>query len=121
QSIEASGPTKGRILIGRVDDGPKVGLEVVDTGAGGQPEDDPKLFQPFFTTKPAGRGTGLGLSVSYGIIESYGGSIGYRRSEWDGAVFYFELPAQMEAEEAAAGSTADDESTGLHRSQFPGI
>jgi len=121
QSIESSGPTKGRILIRLVDDGPKVRLEVVDNGAGVQPEDEPKLFQPFFTTKPAGRGTGLGLSVSYGIIESYGGSIGYRRSEWDGAVFYFELPAQMEAEEAAAGSTADDESTVLHRSILPGI
>ena len=43
------------------------------------PEDEPKLFQPFFTTKPVGKGTGLGLSVSYGIIESYGGAIGYRR------------------------------------------
>ena len=64
-----------------------------DDGPGVSPEDEPKLFQPFFTTKPVGKGTGLGLSVSYGIIESYGGTIGYRSNEWGGATFFFELPA----------------------------
>ena len=63
-----------------------------DDGPGVTPEDEPKLFQPFFTTKPVGKGTGLGLSVSYGIIESYGGAIGYRGNEWGGATFFFELP-----------------------------
>jgi two-component system sensor histidine kinase HupT/HoxJ len=57
------------------------------------PADEPKLFQPFFTTKPVGQGTGLGLSVSYGIIDSMGGTMGYRRAPAGGAVFYFELPA----------------------------
>ena len=61
-------------------------------GPGVTPEDEPKLFQPFFTTKPVGKGTGLGLSVSYGIIESYGGTIGHRANEWGGATFFFELP-----------------------------
>ena len=55
-------------------------------------EDEAKLFQPFFTTKPVGEGTGLGLSVSYGIIRSYGGTIGYRRGDLGGALFFFELP-----------------------------
>ena len=68
-------------------------LEVQDTGPGVPPEDEPKLFQPFFTTKPVGEGTGLGLSVSYGIIQSHGGRIGYRRAPSGGATFYFELPA----------------------------
>ena len=63
-----------------------------DDGPGVTPEDEPKLFQPFFTTKPVGKGTGLGLSVSYGIIESYGGAIGHRANEWGGATFFFELP-----------------------------
>jgi C4-dicarboxylate-specific signal transduction histidine kinase len=67
-------------------------LEVQDTGPGVPPEDEPKLFQPFFTTKPVGEGTGLGLSVSYGIIQSHGGTIGYRRAPEGGAVFYFDLP-----------------------------
>ena len=86
QSIESSGRQKGRILIRLSDAGRRVCLEV-------RPEDEPKLFQPFFTTKPVGKGTGLGLSVSYGIIDSYGGSIGYRPNEWGGATFFFELPA----------------------------
>jgi C4-dicarboxylate-specific signal transduction histidine kinase len=67
-------------------------LEVQDSGPGVPPEDEPKLFQPFFTTKPVGEGTGLGLSVSYGIIESHGGRIGYRAAPGGGAIFYFDLP-----------------------------
>jgi C4-dicarboxylate-specific signal transduction histidine kinase len=93
QSIESSGRQKGRILIRLSDAGRRVRLEVLDNGPGVRPEDEPKLFQPFFTTKPVGKGTGLGLSVSYGIIDSYGGSIGYRPNEWGGATFFFELPA----------------------------
>src|SRR5256885_3454902 len=92
QSIESDRRQKGRILIRVLDAGKKVRLEVQDDGPGVSPEDEPKLFQPFFTTKPVGKGTGLGLSVSYGIIESYGGSIGYRGNEWGGATVFFELP-----------------------------
>jgi C4-dicarboxylate-specific signal transduction histidine kinase len=69
-------------------------LEVEDHGDGVPPADEAKLFQPFFTTKPVGEGTGLGLSVSYGIITSHGGEIGYRRSHTGGAIFYFELPTK---------------------------
>ena len=79
------GRTKGRIMIRLFDIGKKVRLEVQDDGPGVAPEDEPKLFQPFFTTKPVGKGTGLGLSVSYGIIESYGGSIGHLGNQWGGA------------------------------------
>jgi C4-dicarboxylate-specific signal transduction histidine kinase len=67
-------------------------LEVQDSGPGVPPEDEAKLFQPFFTTKPVGEGTGLGLSVSYGIIQSHGGRIGYRRAAGGGAIFFFDLP-----------------------------
>ena len=55
-------------------------------------EHEAKLFQPFYTTKPVGEGTGLGLSVSYDIIRSHNGRIGYRRGATGGAVFFFELP-----------------------------
>ena len=67
-------------------------IEVEDSGPGVDPEHEAKLFQPFYTTKPVGEGTGLGLSVSYDIIRSSSGRIGYRRSPRGGAVFFFELP-----------------------------
>lgn len=70
-----------------------VRLEIEDSGAGVSNADEEKLFQPFFTTKPVGEGTGLGLSVSYGIVQSHGGTIGYEKSPLGGARFYLELPA----------------------------
>jgi C4-dicarboxylate-specific signal transduction histidine kinase len=67
-------------------------IEVEDSGPGVPAEHEAKLFQPFYTTKPVGIGTGLGLSVSYDIIRSHQGRIGYRRAAGGGAVFFFELP-----------------------------
>lgn len=93
QSIVMSGRLPGRITIRTRDDSSTVILEVEDTGPGIPPENEAKLFQPFYTTKPVGQGTGLGLSVSYGIIDSLDGRIGYRRAPAGGAIFYFELPA----------------------------
>jgi signal transduction histidine kinase len=110
QSIEAAGK-RGRILIRLFDIGKKIRLEVLDNGPGVNPEDEAKLFQPFFTTKPVGKGTGLGLSVSYGIIDSYGGTIGHASNDWGGATFYFELPAA----ETGVGKP-DDKPAVLHGS-----
>jgi C4-dicarboxylate-specific signal transduction histidine kinase len=93
QAIEATERGHGRIAVCVIESGKKVRLEVQDDGPGVLPQNEHKLFQPFFTTKPVGQGTGLGLSVSYGIIESYGGTIGHRPNEWGGATFFFELPA----------------------------
>jgi two-component system NtrC family sensor kinase len=120
QSLEAVLRPKGRIMIRLFDVGKKVRLEVQDDGPGVAPEDEPKLFQPFFTTKPVGKGTGLGLSVSYGIIESYGGQIGYHGNEWGGATFFFELPASDPAQRpilpADAPTQTNDRPPVLHRS-----
>jgi C4-dicarboxylate-specific signal transduction histidine kinase len=110
QSIEASPSGRGRIIVRVRDEGRRVRLDVLDNGGGVEPADEPKLFQPFFTTKPVGKGTGLGLSVSYGIIDSYGGSIGYARNAWGGATFFFELPA------VEPGDPRHDPSAVLHRS-----
>jgi C4-dicarboxylate-specific signal transduction histidine kinase len=119
QSIDASGRKGGRILIRLFDTAKKLRLEVHDDGPGVATEDEPKLFQPFFTTKPVGKGTGLGLSVSYGIIESYGGAIGYMRSKWGGATFFFELPgvdpATLPQQPPAAASESDDRSSLLQQ------
>jgi C4-dicarboxylate-specific signal transduction histidine kinase len=93
QAIVMSGRQPGRITLRTRDDGDRVILEVEDTGPGVPPELEARLFQPFFTTKPVGQGTGLGLSVSYGIIDSLGGRIGYRSAPAGGAIFYVDLPA----------------------------
>ena len=61
------------VRVGRMDG--YLGIEVSDNGVGIAPENIDKLFDPFFTTKEIGEGTGLGLSVCYGIIERHGGSI----------------------------------------------
>jgi C4-dicarboxylate-specific signal transduction histidine kinase len=93
QAILMSGRLPGRITVRSRDEGDRVLLEVEDTGPGVPPENEAKLFQPFFTTKPVGQGTGLGLSVSYGIIDSMGGHMGYRPAPAGGAIFHFDLPA----------------------------
>jgi C4-dicarboxylate-specific signal transduction histidine kinase len=93
QAIVMSGRRPGRVTLRTRDEGDRIILEVEDTGPGVPHDNEAKLFQPFFTTKPVGQGTGLGLSVSYGIIDSLGGHIGYRRAAAGGAIFYFDLPA----------------------------
>ncbi|WP_455924153.1 ATP-binding protein [Pseudomonas putida] len=76
----------------------KVRLYVQDNGGGIPPRLLEKIFEPFFTTKPVGVGTGLGLSVSYGIIENMGGRLSVVNTE-EGARFCIELPiAPPEAE-----------------------
>ena len=92
QSIVHSGTGKRQVVIRSGDRDGWAWLEAEDSGPGVPPEHEAKLFQPFYTTKPVGEGTGLGLSVSYDIIRSHRGRIGYRRSASGGAVFFFELP-----------------------------
>lgn len=92
QAIVQAGPPIRQITIRTGDRDGWAWMEVEDSGHGVPPEHEAKLFQPFYTTKPVGEGTGLGLSVSYDIIRSHDGRIGYRRSPAGGAVFHFELP-----------------------------
>ncbi len=54
-----------------------------------------KIFQPFFTTKPTGQGTGLGLSLSYDIIKAHGGEIKVETKEGEGSTFIIELPYEI--------------------------
>jgi two-component system NtrC family sensor kinase len=70
-----------------------VEVEVVDTGNGITREHIHKIFDPFFTTKTSGRGTGLGLSVSYGIIKEHAGKIDVRSTPGRGTSFHVEFPA----------------------------
>jgi signal transduction histidine kinase len=70
-----------------------VEVEVTDTGAGISREHLAKIFDPFFTTKASARGTGLGLSVSYGIIKEHAGKIEVRSTPGKGTSFRLEFPA----------------------------
>jgi signal transduction histidine kinase len=68
-------------------------IAIADTGIGIPPENLTRVFDPFFTTKPEGEGTGLGLSVSYGIVSRHGGKIGVESKVGQGTTFTILLPA----------------------------
>ncbi len=65
----------------------KVEIKVKDNGNGIAPKIADKIFQPFFTTKPTGQGTGLGLSLSYDIVKAHGGEIKVETKEGEGSEF----------------------------------
>ena len=73
-------------------DGNKIQISVTDNGNGIPQKVLDKIFQPFFTTKPTGQGTGLGLSLSYDIIKAHGGELNVKTKEGEGAEFIIELP-----------------------------
>ena len=70
----------------------KIEIIVRDNGNGIPKNIIDKIFQPFFTTKPTGQGTGLGLSLSYDIIKAHGGEIKVETKEGEGAEFIIQLP-----------------------------
>jgi signal transduction histidine kinase len=70
----------------------KVEITIKDNGIGISKSALDKIFQPFFTTKPTGQGTGLGLSLSYDIVKAHGGELRAESTEGDGATFTISLP-----------------------------
>ena len=70
----------------------KVEITVKDNGNGIPTKSVDKIFQPFFTTKPTGQGTGLGLSLAYDIVKAHGGEIKVETKEGEGSEFIIELP-----------------------------
>jgi two-component system NtrC family sensor kinase len=91
QAMAGSGG--GVLTINTRDAGGHVVLEVTDTGDGIPPEARARIFEPFFTTKKEGEGTGLGLSVSYGIVSAHQGKIEIAGTSADGTTFRVTLPA----------------------------
>jgi two-component system, NtrC family, sensor kinase len=91
-------PDGGQLII-RVwsGDHDQLHVDVKDTGLGIDPAHLPHIFDPFYTTKEVGRGTGLGLSVTYGIIEKHGGHIEVHSKKGEGAVFSIVLPIKKGA------------------------
>jgi CheY-like chemotaxis protein len=82
----------------------RVRLSVSDTGGGIPVSVQAKLFQPFHTTKAPGRGTGLGLATSLGIVRAFGGDLTYETELGKGTVFHIDLP---EIEDPLAGYVED--------------
>ncbi len=85
---------RGTIVIGTVYDADncQVQIRIRDDGYGIEKENLSRIFDPFFTTKPTGEGTGLGLAVSYGIIQSHGGQIEVSSEPEHGTEFIITLP-----------------------------
>ena len=90
-----------RVEIRAFDDGQAAIVEIADTGPGIPPDVMPHIFEPFFTTKEEGQGTGIGLSLVYGIVENHDGKIHAVNNTPGGTRFVIELPL----------STTEDEET----------
>ena len=87
---------KGKIdITTHKTDQDKILIMVKDNGKGVKKKDLSRIFDPFFTTKPVGQGTGLGLSVGYGIIKRHRGDINVKSSEGKGSVFTVSLPSNQ--------------------------
>jgi PAS domain S-box-containing protein len=90
-------PSGGMVEVRTASHNGSVEIEITDTGSGIPNEDLHRIFDPFFTTKSSGRGTGLGLSVSYGIIKEHSGKIDVRSTQGKGTSFRLEFPAARKA------------------------
>lgn len=93
---------RGRITIRTGCDDVNVWIDIADTGVGMPKEILTRIFDPFFTTKPIGSGTGLGLSLSYGIIQKHGGQIDVHSTPGSGTTFRITLPIRRTAAPAVA-------------------
>ncbi|HEV2147328.1 MAG TPA: ATP-binding protein [Longimicrobiaceae bacterium] len=99
QSI-ASGRGRGRIVVSTEAEGGVLRLCVSDNGPGMPEEVRARVFEPFFTTRGVGEGTGLGLAVSHGIVAEHGGTIRVRSEPGRGAEFTMEIPLLRVPDEA---------------------
>ena len=96
-AVQAIEGEEGRIVIRTAHEGDWVWVEVEDSGRGMPADIMTRIFEPFFTTKPVGMGTGLGLSLSYGIVTRHGGRIDVTSEVGKGSAFRVWLPVHAPA------------------------
>jgi len=101
-SIDAIGQN-GQIEIITAMDRDRLVIRFLDTGSGIKPSDITHIFDPFFTTKEVGKGTGLGLYISYDIVKKLGGTIKAQNRENGGAEFIISLPCSQRSKDTEAG------------------
>lgn len=93
-AVQAIGNERGTITVRTGTDGEEVWFEVSDTGSGIEKEVLKRVFEPFFTTKPVGQGTGLGLPLSFGIVQGHKGRIEISSEVGQGSTFRVCLPGK---------------------------
>lgn len=95
-------PDGGRIVVRSSVVGDRARIEVQDTGSGIADDVLPRIFEMYYTTKPAGEGTGLGLPIARDIVREHGGDLSVTSRLGEGTTFLIDLPVRFAAEEAAA-------------------
>jgi two-component system NtrC family sensor kinase len=103
--IDAHG--SGKLTVVTAGSEASVRISIADDGPGIPPDVQRRIFDPFFTTKDAGEGTGLGLTICYGIIEEHGGRIWTENLPQHGSVFHIELPVGAGEEREINGLSGD--------------
>jgi two-component system NtrC family sensor kinase len=91
KKMRLNGTFEPLVLVSTQKQNGSIILKVTDNGNGIPPNIINKIFQPFFTTKPTGQGTGLGLSLSYDIIKAHGGELKVESKEGEGSTFIIQL------------------------------
>lgn len=94
-------PGDGKVTVRSAVDGDRVRIDVTDTGTGIPEEVRPHIFDTYFTTKPAGEGTGLGLPIVKSIVEEHGGEVKFRSRIGEGTTFTVFLPVALPEPEPA--------------------
>ncbi|MGE0786806.1 MAG: ATP-binding protein [Sandaracinaceae bacterium] len=105
RAIEEGDPERHEIRVRTWQNGDKVQVEVSDTGSGIAPEHANRLFEPFFSTRAPGAGSGLGLSICHNVVTAHGGAIDVDSTQGQGSRFTVTLPAATRT--VAAGRSRD--------------
>jgi two-component system sensor histidine kinase PhcS len=91
QAVRAAARDKPEVVVKAVIEGERMHITVRDNGQGILPENLERVFEPFFTTRDVGSGLGLGLSISYGIVQRHGGTLSVRSEPGAWTEFHFDL------------------------------